>query len=690
MKTKLLYAFAAFSMLFSATSCDDFLEEDNKTGETAAITYATKSGIDGLLAGAYDYLRGWYGKEPALGLSDGGTDLFYYGFDNQQKTLMKYTFTSASSSNTKDDPCFDSYWEMGFAAINTCNNVIKYAAACPDLDDATKAQYIAESKFLRALYYFNMVNMWGALPWYDAPITAQSTTPIRTPETEIYGHILQDLDDAIAGGMATTKNSGHATVWSARALRARVLLYAASWICGQLGKSVAANDTYSGMSASALYNAAASEAAAVISGSGASLYDNYEDTWSMSNEDWTKNNEVLFGVAYSSDLKTTVNCIPYKTDGSQFNGLITRTGYSRGGSAMLLMFVSKWNNGCNDLGGNGVKNTQVFYRATSDAHAIASKMTGESVPIARYYSPYGRGFTRYTMSLHLWNLLAKNAATDQRYQGTVLDAYRIADHRLSQNAVNYPKMGEWAEANIADPAELQAFRDTAIYYSVLDGNSAEGQALQAWAKDRYRVQFAYNGDIPLYTSGDESLAEPTEVAKAVSDVYGDKRYNAVTIGGWQSYPGIAKFLDNVYDSNYPTYDISYRDFFVIRLAEMYLIKAEAELMGGSGSALNTVNELRSARAIDGKDNRLTAFAGIDDVLDERAIELCGEFHRWFDLKRTGNLIKYVKAYNHQSAQNIKDYHIYRPIPSTELNAVTNYTEEIGSTTGMWQNPGYSK
>jgi len=691
--TRLLYAIAASSLVLGLnTSCSDFLEEDNKTAETANITYATAAGMEGLVSGAYDYLRGWYGKEPALGLSEAGTDLWYEGYDNQQKTLCEYTFTSAASSNTKNDPCFDSYWEMGFAAIDACNNVMKYAEANTQISDDTKSQYIAEAKFLRALYYFNMVNMWGALPWHDAVITGQSTTPIRTPENEIYGHILQDLDDAIASNMQTSKSSGHATVWSARALRARVLLYAASWICEQLNQKVGANDKYASMDATALYNEAKTEAQAVIDGSGTSFYSNYADTWSMNNEDWTKNNEVIFGCSYSNDLQTaTSNLIPHKVNGDQYNSLITRRGYSKaGGSAMLLMFVGMWNNGCTDLGGNGQKNTCVFYRATSDTHTILSKKTGENVKIASAYSPYGRGFTRYTMSLHLWNLLAKDQDRDQRYQATVLDAYRIANHDLSQNAKNYPKMGDWADQNITDAAELQAFRDTAIYYSPLDGDSEEGKALQAWAKDRYRVQFAYNGDIPLYTSSDESLAEPTKVGKDVSDVYGDGRYSGDKIGGWKSFPGIAKFLDNVYDSNYPTYDISYRDFFVIRLAELYLIKAEAQLKtGDANGATATVNSLRSTRAIAGKDNS-TTISNIDDIMDERAVELCGEFHRWFDLKRTGNLIKYVKAYNHLSAQNIKDYHIYRPIPSSELNSVTNYTEEKNSLTGMWQNEGYTK
>ena len=692
MKTKILFYLAVSSLFIGTTSCSDFLDESNKTGETADITYATKSGMEGLMATCYSFQRGWYGKEPSLGLTEGGTDLFYYGFDNKQKSMNAYNISSVSlDNNVNDNPCLDQYWEMGYASIDVCNNAIKYAAQCQQIDDATKSQYKGEAEFLRALSYFNMVNMWGAIPYNAEPINAQNTAPIRMPENEVYGKILADLDNAITDLAAvTTKTSGHATVWSARALKARVLLYAASWIGGQLNQKVAGNDKYSALSVTDLYKAAAAEADAVITSSGASLYTNYSDTWSMNNEDWTKNNEALFGISYSSDLNSTVNCIPTRYGASsEYNSLITRTGYTRGGSSMLLMFVPLWNNGCGDLGGNGTKNTCVFYRVTADGSTITSKKTGQNVAVSDAYSPYGRGFTRYLPSLHLWRILAKHQTTDQRYQGTMLDAYLIANHDLSQNAKNYPSMGAWADANIKDAAKLQAFRDTAIYYSVLDGNSQDGKDLQAWAKNRYRLQFATGGDIPVYTSTDESVALPTTGGKTKSDVYGDARYNDAKIEGYRSFPCISKFLDNVYDKAYPTNDLSYRDFFVLRLAEMYLIKAEGELQSGSSNnALITINALRKARAIANTDNSLSSISSIDDILEERGVELCGEFQRWFDLKRTGKLVSYVKKYNAQASGNIKDYHIYRPIPDAQTNSVTNFTNEVNSTTGFWQNPGY--
>lgn len=70
MKTKILFMAAASSMMLGLTSCSDFLEEENKVGETADLTYKTPSGLEGLVANCYTFARGWYGKEAGLGLSE--------------------------------------------------------------------------------------------------------------------------------------------------------------------------------------------------------------------------------------------------------------------------------------------------------------------------------------------------------------------------------------------------------------------------------------------------------------------------------------------------------------------------------------------------------------------------------------------------------------------------------------------
>ena len=704
MKKILSMFFVAATIGCGLASCSDFLEEDNKTGETADLAYNTVSGIDGLITAAYDYSHGWWGKEPSLGLSEMGSDLFYFGYDNKQKSMLKYDISpEALGNNVADNPCLDQYWEMFYAGVDVCNNALKYVPECSVIDDNKKAAYLGDAYFLRALYYSQMVALWGPIPYNSEPVNTINNNPVRMPEAEVYANILNDLklsmENYKKANIMDAKSAtatGRAYYYSAEALYARVALYAASWL-GATAVNGFGN----------LYNEALTAATDVINNSGAKFYSRFSDTWNMNNEEATTNTENLFAVHYSNDLNAgRDNCVPYRFSDEgqgQFNSLITRTGYGRnGGSVSLLMFVSLWNNGCDDLGGNGQKNTQVFFRMAAGKTTIKSATTGKDVECAKYYSPYGRGFTRYLPSLYLWKILDEVKETDQRYNGTLLTSYRIPKD-LAGNAANYPKMAdqEFKDYDEAYKEDGNYFNGggIAILYSLLDGNSAEGQALQAEAKDKYRLQFAFGGDIPVYTSGDPATALPTEGGKAVSDVYGDARYKSEKIEGRRSYPGIKKFLDDQYKEEYPTFDVSYRDIMVLRLAEMYLIKAEAELATG-GNALATINQLRAARAIAGKDNSISGSVDIETILKERALELCGEYQRWFDLKRTHKLIDHVKAYNAQASKNIAVKHYYRPIPLNEMEAVTNRTDitvqqdaggVIQYTTaseGMWQNPGY--
>ena len=696
----------AAATLTSITSCSDFLDEDNKTGMTADLAYSTTTGIEGLVKSCYAYTRAWWGKEAGLGLTEAGTDVILAGFDNKQKSLVSYNLTARSlDGNTADDAVLDHYWEMFYDAIDVCNNALVYIPLNTNISDTKKEQYLGEVKFLRALYYSQMVATWGPIPYRTEPVTAVSTTPVRVPEAEVYKYILTDIDEAIGHFRAasfTDKKAnggelGRATLYAAQALKARVALYAASWL---------GNNSVEGYSN--LYQIAQTAAEDVIANSGASFYSRYSDNWNMNNEAIQDNQEAIWGVAYNNDL-TVENCIPYryKTDANgnhqSFNSLITRTGYSRGGSAMNLMFVPMWNNGnSGDVGGNGTGDANLFVRVLAPATSfIKSKLTGQNVQVDKYYSPYGRGFTRYTTTPWLWKSFHDAKATDQRSDATMLTHYNIPEGLQGNRPNHYPKMGQFMkdpEVAYAETGNYFNQGDTAIYYCALDGDSPEGKAKQEWAKGRYRIQFLSGGDIPVFDSN-ALTAVPTQTAKAVSDVYGDDRYNNVNIGGWKSYPGLKKFLDDQYDSRFPTHDISYRDAIVFRISEMYLIKAECQLATG-GDALGTLNQLRAARAIEGQDNSLSGTVDINTILDERALELCGEQQRWFDLKRTHTLIDRVKKYNGQGAPNIAAKHYYRPIPEAEMIAVTNEIAapaqqdangvlQYNSTAdGMWQNPGY--
>lgn len=160
-------------------------------------------------------------------------------------------------------------------------------------------------------------------------------------------------------------------------------------------------------------------------------------------------------------------------------------------------------------------------------------------------------------------------------------------------------------------------------------------------------------------------------------------YQEIGTNRRRNYPSLRKFLDPLRPSINET--AGRRDFPVIRLAEMYLIAAEAAWrQGRSDDAANYINVIRTRAALPGKEVEMQVSAAdidLDFILDERARELVGEMHRWYDLKRTGKLLERVRQYNLDAAPNIKEMHLVRPIPQTQIDRVSNPGE-------FQQNPGY--
>ncbi|MFI1743292.1 RagB/SusD family nutrient uptake outer membrane protein [Thalassobellus sediminis] len=128
---------------------------------------------------------------------------------------------------------------------------------------------------------------------------------------------------------------------------------------------------------------------------------------------------------------------------------------------------------------------------------------------------------------------------------------------------------------------------------------------------------------------------------------------------------------------------STRDIILGRLAETYLVAAEAYLQSNPTTGLARLNEVRRRAGV--TPATLGEF-DIDYILDERARELFGEYHRWFDLKRTGKLVERASMYNAEIEEsnftgaggNLK---ILRPIPQSAL--------DLNQNRDFPQNPAYN-
>jgi hypothetical protein len=130
-----------------------------------------------------------------------------------------------------------------------------------------------------------------------------------------------------------------------------------------------------------------------------------------------------------------------------------------------------------------------------------------------------------------------------------------------------------------------------------------------------------------------------------------------------------------------------RDVFALRLADTYLLAAEAcHLLGDNNKAAEYINVVRRRAAVPGKEAAMEiapSVINIDFILEERARELCGEFHRFYDLKRTGKLYERLNnpIMNSTTTGMFKEFQVLRPIPRDQLSRLSNPQD-------FPQNPGY--
>ncbi len=122
----------------------------------------------------------------------------------------------------------------------------------------------------------------------------------------------------------------------------------------------------------------------------------------------------------------------------------------------------------------------------------------------------------------------------------------------------------------------------------------------------------------------------------------------------------------------------FTDIYAIRLAETYLLRAEAYLNRGDlANAAQDINVIRTrANATPVNANEVD----LDYLLDERARELVAEEPRRLTLARTNKLVERVNLYNPISSGTVQAFHRYLPIPQEEIDANLQATIE--------QNPGY--
>ncbi|MFO7370759.1 MAG: RagB/SusD family nutrient uptake outer membrane protein [Bacteroidales bacterium] len=231
---KRLKTYLILTLVFSATvlnfSCDaDKLELTNPNELSPDTYFTTEAQVRSAVNSVYGSLQTtslynrhqWFGCDNMSHENTGNDQL-----EADKRQYLNFSFDATHGA-------IEGYWSSCYRGINKANFVINNAerinTSIPDaiLSPERKAKYVGEAKFLRALYYFFLVNMYGDVPIYLGVDPNEASAGVaRQPVADVYALIEADCIDAAAKCLTkANEEAGRATSGAAWALLGKARLF---------------------------------------------------------------------------------------------------------------------------------------------------------------------------------------------------------------------------------------------------------------------------------------------------------------------------------------------------------------------------------------------------------------------------------------------------------------------------------
>ena len=276
--------------LISLTACSDWLEMEPVGEKFESNFYSSEQEIYQGLVACYSmlqpkYFSGWssyyfmanFPSDDSEVVGGGKGDRPEYHEVNEFRTLPTNTAVLQ-------------LWRRGYYGINRANAVLLNA----DPEASAKSlEYIAEARFLRAYYYFELVRFFGDVVLFTENLGADEYDQKQAPAEEVYAQIIEDLTTAIPDLPLKTElgstDNYRATEGAARMLLGRAYLYMASPYFQQRYDF--------DLSAGEYYSLAAEQFAEVVALDIYELEPEYDDIWQLSHE---RGVESIFEIEYGN------------------------------------------------------------------------------------------------------------------------------------------------------------------------------------------------------------------------------------------------------------------------------------------------------------------------------------------------------------------------------------------------------
>lgn len=286
---------SAALLILALGSCKKFLEEKPTNFLKPGFTITSVKEAQALVNGCYANLSGIVTGQPS---SYGGNTWnlmeFMTGKSNSDLGQTGYTtFQSLAYNNTSF--YVDTWWQQMYLGIGACNLALSSLSTINSgvMSDSAKANMLAQAHALRALYYFYLVRLYGAVPKVtDVPKDLNLNVP-RTPAKAIYDSvIIPDLLIAEGSTLPWQDNTGYVSRGAIEAILADVYLTYA-------GAPIKGGDQY--------YAESAKRSKACIDNGGYSLFTNYTDMIQPANKN---KGEFILQVQYAAAANVTNPLVP--------------------------------------------------------------------------------------------------------------------------------------------------------------------------------------------------------------------------------------------------------------------------------------------------------------------------------------------------------------------------------------------
>jgi hypothetical protein len=285
------YIWIATAILLTC-SCKKFLDENPTNFLTPESQVSSSKVARAFADGAYQNLQSsMLGGQPS---SYGGNtwNLMEFATGKANSDLGQTGFVSFQTlTYTSTSFYFDTWWQNLYKGIGACNLALQKIPDinAADLTDEAKTNMLAEVHTLRALYYFFLVRMYGAVPSVaELPNGVDTLNVSRTPAKDIYNNIIiPDLLLAEKSTLPWQDATGRVSMGAVESILADVYLTYA-------GEPVKGGDNYYAESAKRSLN--------VIQNGGYSLFPEYTDMINPANKN---KGEFIFQVQYAASVPST-------------------------------------------------------------------------------------------------------------------------------------------------------------------------------------------------------------------------------------------------------------------------------------------------------------------------------------------------------------------------------------------------